>query len=86
MSKVVKLKVVKKKKPASNGIAVERLRSVMSRVKSGDVTDVFVVGIKPDGGMVRAWSDGPGLKVFTMLGAIEDAKSEFMKNSIGDAH
>lgn len=84
MSKKV-IKLVTPAKPAANPVAVEYLQNALKSAKKGEIVDVFIVGVRPDGYSRQAWNKPPDSnRVFRMLGAIETAKIDFRKSEIED--
>lgn len=87
MSKVVKL--VTRKKPAleANMDCVGLLRKALADAKKGKIQSAFIVGVGPnteDGAKGDLVFSGysPCESIFTMLGGIENLKSEFQQKEI----
>ncbi len=89
MSKIVKLKVVKKSaiRLEANLDCVSLLQKALADARKGKIQSAFIVGVGPDtedgakGDLVLS-GYSPCESIFTMLGGIENLKLEFQQKEI----
>ena len=76
------IKVLKtKKKEKESGVnVIKRLEEILAMAKEGIVDNVFIVCTMNDDSVLRCWANDS--TPFTMIGAIEKYKLDFIENTI----
>lgn len=71
-----------KKKAESDPRAVKFLREALAMAEAGGVQVALVILMNDDGGITDGWSATDPIRPYTMVGALESIKRDFMDRHI----
>lgn len=70
------------KRNESDPRAVQFLREALAAAEAGSVKVALVILMTDDGGVIDGWSTTEEIRPYTMVGALESIKREFMDRHI----
>jgi predicted butyrate kinase (DUF1464 family) len=68
--------------PAPSQHLVEMLETMLTRAKAGELTFACVVAQVRGGEVIDGWSSTAGVRVYSVLGALEAVKYEFARRNV----